>query len=259
MFALPEHYFDPGAPIAFDQHTRSWPLSAYDDVFALFTDRTSFTGGPAAPTTPPLDAAGLQQLQPSLRELAAGLLDDLPTGRFDLAPAARRLAQLHAPDPDTADNAAAAIGNCLLFLSHHGKLADATADAPRLAHAVDEVLRWYPPVPVITRTALHEITIGQAVIPAGATVTGRVSAANRDPKRFTDPASFDITRQPNQHLSFGRGPSYHPGAALIRVQMAVMASEAARRLPTLRPDTTEPLQRHPGDVHYLTRAIFTTQ
>jgi cytochrome P450 len=257
MFALPEHYFDPGAPIAFDQHTRSWPVSAYDDVFALFTDRDNFTGGQPAPATTPLDAAALHQLQPGLRELAGTLLAELPAGRFDLAPAVRRLAQMHAPDPATADNAAAGIGNCLLFLTHHSQLAQATSDAPRLAHAVDEVLRWYPPTPVITRTALHEITLGQAVIPAGATLTGRVSAANRDPKRFTDPATFDITREPNQHLSFGRGPSYHPAAALIRVQMAVMASEAARRLPALRWDTSEPLHRNTGEVHYLTRAVFT--
>ncbi|GIH04084.1 hypothetical protein Rhe02_21510 [Rhizocola hellebori] len=259
MFALPEHYFDPGAPITYDPQTQSWPLSAYDDVFALFTDRDTFTGADAGPDPgfTPLDAADLQRLQPSLHELAAQLIAALPAGRFDLAPAVRQLAQLHTPDPATADTAAAGIGNCLLFLSHHGDLAHATTDAHRLAHAVDEVLRWYPPTPVITRSTRREVTFGQATIPAGATVTGRVSAANRDPKRFTDPHAFDINRQPNRHLSLGRGPHYHPGAALIRVQMAVMASQAARLLPGLRWDPAEPLHRHPGPVHYLTRAVFT--
>jgi cytochrome P450 len=204
----------------------------------------------------PSDPHELQRLEPTLRATAAQLLSALPASKFDLAPVARQLAE-RASATEGADIAAAGIGNCLLFLSHYGQLQQAAAEAHRLAHAIDEVLRWAPPTPVITRTAGHDVTFGQVSIPAGAILTGRVSAANRDPKQFTDPDTFDIAREPNRHLSFGRGVHYHPGAALARVQMAIAVQEAARLLPELRWDTSEPLHRHPGPVHYLTRAIFT--
>ncbi len=261
IFALPEHYFDPAAPIAFDQASRSWPVSAYDDVLRLFTDRESFTA--AVPAQPPLtlDSAALKRLEPPLHEHTAQVLRALPAGEVDLAPVAGRLAghaaAMVAPEAADPDTAAAAIGDALLLLTYHGHLEAAAADQHRLAHAIDEVLRWSPPTPVITRTVLQDTTFGEIAVPAGATVAGRVTAANRDPKRFPGPATFDITRHPNQHLSFGRGAYYHPGAAVIRMQTAVVVHQAARLLPGLRWNTSQPVRRHPGPVHYPTRVIFT--
>ncbi len=269
MFALPEPYFDPGAPIVFDHASQSWPLSTYDDVSRLLTDRENFAAGTSLrEIDPAFDAAALKALTPPAEAFAAQLIDAWQGDTFDIAPDLRRLPQQlaahmgrpHAPLWQAGlATATAALGDCLLFLTHHGHLPHVTQAPHTLAHAIDEVLRWHPPQPLIHRTTTGPVLVGQTSLPPGAHVTGRVTAANRDPKRFPDPATFDVTRDPNQHLSFGRGAHYCPGAALARLLCAVLLQQAATRMPTLRWDDHHPLRRDPGPIPYLTYAVFTTR
>jgi cytochrome P450 len=69
------------------------------------------------------------------------------------------------------------------------------------------------------RTALVDCEIGGQPIRAGEKVVVFFSAANRDERAFADPDAFDITRAPNDHLSFGHGPHFCLGAHLARCQL----------------------------------------
>jgi cytochrome P450 len=60
-----------------------------------------------------------------------------------------------------------------------------------------------------------------------------LAGANRDPATFEDAATFDITRENNRHLAFGRGRHFCLGAPLARVEAAVVFEEAAHLLPQL--------------------------
>lgn len=59
-------------------------------------------------------------------------------------------------------------------------------------------------------------------------------AANRDPRVFENPETFDVLRQPNQHVGFGGpGPHFCLGAHLARREVAVVFRELFSRLPDL--------------------------
>jgi cytochrome P450 len=67
------------------------------------------------------------------------------------------------------------------------------------------MLRYEPSVPFTVRVAAEDFLIDGQQIRRGKPVCLYVAAANRDPAIFTDPETFDTTRNPNPHLAFGRG------------------------------------------------------
>jgi cytochrome P450 len=110
-------------------------------------------------------------------------------------------------------------GGMLALLQHPGEYARLRADRSLLPSAVEEMLRWWTPVIHFRRTALVDCEIGGQPIRAGEKVVVFFSAANRDERVFADPDAFDITRAPNDHLSFGHGPHFCLGAHLARCQL----------------------------------------
>ena len=84
------------------------------------------------------------------------------------------------------------------------------------------MLRWWTPVMHFRRTATADTRLSDVDIRAGDKVVVWFSAANRDPDVFEDPDTFDITRTPNDHLTFGHGPHFCLGAHLARVQLRAM-------------------------------------
>jgi cytochrome P450 len=81
---------------------------------------------------------------------------------------------------------------------------------------------------------VQETELSGVTVPAGATVTASLPAANRDGCAFADPDAFDIDRAGNQHLSFGRGIHYCLGAHLARVEIQTALRTLLERMPGLR-------------------------
>ncbi|MDW5328805.1 cytochrome P450 [Plantactinospora sp. KLBMP9567] len=90
-----------------------------------------------------------------------------------------------------------------------------TADPDRTDDFIDEYLRLYTPTPWLLRRAEVDVVLHDTVIPRGALVHTLLAAANRDPRKFPDPDAFDLDR-PNKedHMAFGAGPHFCPGAVL---------------------------------------------
>ena len=104
----------------------------------------------------------------------------------------------------------------------------------RLPNAIEEVLRYSPPVMQFCRTATEDVEMGGATIAKGDKVYLSYISANRDSDVFDDPNRFDILR-PNasSHLAFGAGPHFCLGASVARTQLRCLLGELYRRLPDL--------------------------
>ncbi|MEZ0107755.1 cytochrome P450 [Catenulispora sp. EB89] len=128
-------------------------------------------------------------------------------------------------------------GALLTLLQHPDQLADLRRDPEaRLDAAVDELLRYWPPVMQFRRTAACDVTLGGRAIRAGDKVVVYHASANRDETVFPDPDRLDLTRSPNDHVSFGFGPHYCLGAHLAKTQMRAMLGQVLTRMPRIRPD-----------------------
>jgi len=128
-------------------------------------------------------------------------------------------------------------GALLTLLQHPEQLAALRRDPEALLDtAVDELLRYWPPVMQFRRTATCDVTLGGREIRAGDKVVVYHASANRDETVFSDPDRLDLTRTPNDHVSFGFGPHYCLGAHLARTQMRAMLGQVLTRMPDLRPD-----------------------
>jgi cholest-4-en-3-one 26-monooxygenase len=99
---------------------------------------------------------------------------------------------------------------------------------------VDEVVRWATPVLNFRRQAMQDYEIGGVKIKEDDKVVMWHIAANRDPRAFDDPWTFDITRSPNDHIGFGGGgPHYCLGSNLAKMEIALMFKGIAERLPDI--------------------------
>jgi cytochrome P450 len=100
---------------------------------------------------------------------------------------------------------------------------------------IEETLRLESPVKGDFRLSRIPARVGGTEIPAGTTVMVLNGAANRDPRRFADPGTFDVAR-PNarQHLAFGRGIHTCPGAPLARAEARVSIERLLDRTADIR-------------------------
>ncbi|WP_327590221.1 cytochrome P450 [Nonomuraea sp. NBC_00507] len=101
--------------------------------------------------------------------------------------------------------------------------------------ACDEIIRYATPVIQFRRTVTQDYEMNGTSYRKGDKVLLFYNSANRDEAVFSDPDTFDITRDPNPHVGFGGpGPHYCLGAHLARREMTVMFRELFTRLPRLR-------------------------
>ncbi len=115
------------------------------------------------------------------------------------------------------------------LLTHPDELARLRSAPHLLPNTVEESLRWDTPVRMTERIATSATSIGGVPVPAGGNVTTVLTAANRDPEQFPDPHRFDVSRSGSKVLSFSAGPHYCLGAALARLEGAVVIGKLLTR------------------------------
>ncbi len=137
------------------------------------------------------------------------------------------------------------IGNALYSFTEHpeqGILEDLRNNPDLMAGAVEEVLRYRPPVTGIPRLTVVDAQFGETTIPAGNLVNLQLASANRDERVFTDPERFDVRRKDNEHVAFGYSIHFCLGAPLARVEGRIAMNALLQRLPKLRRDPASPVQ-----------------
>jgi cytochrome P450 len=110
----------------------------------------------------------------------------------------------------------------LALITNPDQLAALRADRSLLPGAIEEFLRFESPVKNATlRYTREPVDIGGVVIPAHEFVVLALGSANRDPDRYVDPTSLDITRDTSGHMAFGHGIHYCLGAPLARLEAEI--------------------------------------
>jgi len=100
--------------------------------------------------------------------------------------------------------------------------------------AIEEVLRYLPPVWFLFRQTRMDVELAGQHIPANQMVLSWLASANRDPARFPDPDHFDIEREPNRHLAFGYGIHFCVGAPLARLEARIALPMMLEQLKDLK-------------------------
>ena len=136
------------------------------------------------------------------------------------------------------------IGNGVLaLLRHRDQLEKLWADRALIKGAVEEILRYDPPVQFDGRVAMADIEVGGVTVAQGEQPILILAAANRDPLQFDAPEVFDITRADNRHLSFGHGLHFCLGAPLARLEGQLALGTLVGRLPLMELATDEPVYK----------------
>lgn len=104
------------------------------------------------------------------------------------------------------------------------------ANPSLVANAVEEMLRYDPPLQAALRRTTQDTTVSGHPVPANAQVLMLLGAANRDPRKYADPERFDITREAQGHVGFGTGIHACVGAPLARLEVRVVLEELLRRV-----------------------------
>lgn len=106
---------------------------------------------------------------------------------------------------------------------------------PRLAlKAFEESLRWDSTVQTFFRTTARPVTVAGVDIPEGSKVLLFLAAANRDPRRWDDPDTFDLDRNASGHVGFGFGIHQCLGQMVARLEGELVATAFAQRVRSLR-------------------------
>jgi len=139
----------------------------------------------------------------------------------------------------------------LLFglLTHVDQWNALLADRSLLPQAIEEGIRWEPPLTGIARWSTRDVEIDGVAVAPQSVINVCMGAANRDPKRWDRPDEFDILRPPLQHVSFALGPHTCLGMHLARMETTVAMETILDRLPNLRLDPAA------DDVHIRGRAF----
>jgi cytochrome P450 len=122
------------------------------------------------------------------------------------------------------------------LLTHPDQLAAIYEDHSLIPQAIEEGLRWEPPLISFGREAVVDTEIEGVSIAAGTQVNLVVAAADRDPSRWDNPDEFDIFRPQIPHVAFGTGNHVCLGIHFARMELRVAMEQIVKRLPNLRID-----------------------
>ena len=161
----------------------------------------------------------------------AAIYDAADAGMCTEDEAARLVRSLLSAGVDTTVNG---IGHLMLALaSFPGEYAKLRADPALAKRALDESLRWDATVQTFFRTTTRDVEIGDAAIPAGAKVLLFLAAANRDPRRWSDPDRFDLDRRASGHVGFGFGVHQCLGQMVARLEAELVLDALIPRVKSI--------------------------
>ncbi|HEY3894056.1 MAG TPA: cytochrome P450 [Pseudonocardiaceae bacterium] len=241
-----------GVP-AGDQHQfRSWVESLLDQQpvnadTALFPAQDESVVNGMAPTMREVGGYLLEHIRYRRRQQTEDLIGRLTTAEID----GERLSdgeimgvafQLLLAGPGLTT---ALIGNAALSFDRCPQAATAVrARRDLLPPAIEEVLRFRPPVPRMGRVATADVELGGQVIQAGQLVICWLVAANRDAAQFPEPDRFDIHRRSTGHLAFGHGIHFCVGALLSRLMAKIALNALLDRYHDIAVDAAGPTEFH---------------
>jgi cytochrome P450 len=195
---------------------------------------------------------------PLYEQLTGSEADDIPSiarrmtidGReIEVMEFVMLLTTLVAAGLDTTTNASA---NIAVLLDEQPELRQELIDSPELIpSAVEEMLRYLTPLPMLSRVATEDVQVDGVTIPAGEKVALQFLAANHDPDEFPEPEKIIFDRSPNRHVAFGMGPHRCIGMHLARIEVRVVLEELLKRVPDYQV-VREKVVRGPG----VTRQIY---
>lgn len=122
----------------------------------------------------------------------------------------------------------------LNLINNPDQLARLQEDPELIPWAVEEFLRYASPVYHFRRTTTRDIEVHGTKIKSGSKVVTWFASGNRDAEIFENPDSFDVTRNPNEHMTFGRGgPHMCLGNALARIELRIMFEDLVSRIDSM--------------------------
>jgi len=120
-----------------------------------------------------------------------------------------------------------------LLLRHPQQLARLRDDPTLIKSAVEEMLRYESPLQIGNRKTTAPVTLGGIDLPTGTFLHLGIAAANRDPRQFPAPETFDIARDPNRHLAFAHGIHTCAGNSVARIEARIAFTKLLERFPRL--------------------------
>jgi hypothetical protein len=127
------------------------------------------------------------------------------------------------------------LANALVAFELHPRQREMLVNDPALMPAaIEEVLRWRSTVQALPRIVTRDTELAGTELKAGDTLYTLVAAANRDPARWPDAGTFDITRERQAHFGFGYGAHLCIGAPLARLEAKVALRALLRLAPNFR-------------------------
>jgi cytochrome P450 len=119
-----------------------------------------------------------------------------------------------------------------LLAKNPGERAKLVAEPALIPSAIEEILRYEAPSPIQGRWVTRDVEFYGRLVPKDSKMTLLTASANRDERRFEHPDRLDVTRQIDQHMSFGFGVHFCLGASLARMEGRVALEETLRRFPS---------------------------
>ena len=159
---------------------------------------------------------------------AEGIIDAVDRGDVDEAVRPVLMIDYMGPSLDTTIYA---IGSGVwLFANHPEQWQKLRELPPLMPSAIAEILRMEAPIQSFSRLLTREYDLDGVVLPAGSRAITFYGAANRDERQFPNADTFDVTRNPAEHLAFGSGPHACIGMHIARLEMAAIFRALAARV-----------------------------